>query len=41
MVSSLGSIPIAGNMFVLRVLYQRMEITLVKFLHCGDPDVIA
>jgi hypothetical protein len=28
-------------MFVLRVLYQRMERILVKFLHSGDPGMIA
>jgi hypothetical protein len=37
MVGSLGSIPAMGNMFVLGELYQRMEKTLVKFLHCDEP----
>jgi len=34
-------IPSREKHVFLRVLYPRMEITLGKFLHSGDPDVIA
>jgi hypothetical protein len=34
-------IPSREKHVFLRVLYKRMERTLVKFLHIGDPGVIA
>jgi hypothetical protein len=36
-----GPYTLSGKHVFLRVLYKRMERTLVKFLHSGDPDMIA
>jgi hypothetical protein len=35
-----GSIPSKDNSIVLAALYQRMEMTLVKYIHNGGPDAM-